>query len=258
MPQQKRFDLVVLILWPIAAALASLFLQANFFYAIILFFLAPSIYLSYRHPKFIRKSLIVSFVPIPFLVVVEWIAGATGQWIFPISVFSSRLFGFVPFDVFLWYFVWIFYIVMFYEYFIDEHCRRIFSSRRLKYAFIAFLCIFCYFLLQLFVTGTFIKVPYFYLWWGIIFGIIPIIIFLFRFPNLVGKLTQATIYFSFVSFLWEMVALRLNHWQFPGPNFIGWVEVGGVRFPFEEFLVWIIQGAAAILVWYEFFDDDRK
>jgi hypothetical protein len=49
----------------------------------------------------------------------------------------------------------------------------------------------------------------------------------------------------------------LGQWSFPG-KFIGWIDLFGVRFPFEEFLIWIVLGAAGVLAWYELFDDRTK
>lgn len=50
----------------------------------------------------------------------------------------------------------------------------------------------------------------------------------------------------------------LGQWTFPGDQFIGWVNMLGVRFPFEELLFWFMLAAIGILSYYEFFDDNRK
>jgi hypothetical protein len=131
------------------------------------------------------------------------------------------------------------------------------ANRKIRWILVGFTLLFVAFLIYL-ASGISVQIPYFYLIFGIIFAIIPIALVLLDFPNLFVKFAKITVYFSFSSFLWEIVALRLHQWTFPGTSFIGWLEIFNVRFPFEEFLIWIVLGAAGILSWYEFFDDDRK
>ena len=163
-------------------------LKVDFFMATILFFAIPAIYISFWHRKFIKKALIVSAAALPFTLIVEYIMGVTGQWVFPSSIFNSRLFGFTAYEVFFWYFAWIYFIVMFYEYFLEEKCTHKLSSPRLKYVFFAFVALVGLFLAKMAITGSFVAIPYFYLIWGITFGIIPIILVLLKFPNLFTKL----------------------------------------------------------------------
>lgn len=256
--RRKKIDLILIILWPIIASIASFLLQTNFLESIILFLVIPSLYLSLRNKEFIKKSFIFSLAALPILVVIGYVSVKTGTWFFPVSVFNYRLFGVIAFEEWIWFISWVYFISMFYEYFLDEKCTHKFTNPRLKYPVIAFLCLLIIFLGTLFFTGTFLKIPYFYLLFGIVFAVLPIIFVFLKLPNLLTKFAEATLYFSFMSFLWELVAIPLGHWSFPGNSFIGWVQVFGVSFPFEEFFIWILLGAAGILSWYEFFDDDKK
>ena len=61
--------------------------------------------------------------------------------------------------------------------------------------------------------------------------------------------------FFFLSF--ELTALKLDQWRFPGEN-IGHVQLFGLLFPFEEFIFWIVFGTPIILSYYELFVDDDK
>jgi len=61
-----------------------------------------------------------------------------------------------------------------------------------------------------------------------------------------------------LSFTYELTALHLGLWSFPGEHFIGWVDILGYRFPFEEFFFFIVLASIAGLAYYEFFDDDQK
>ena len=68
----------------------------------------------------------------------------------------------------------------------------------------------------------------------------------------------AAVYFGLLSLIWELVAVPLKQWSFPGTQFIGWIDLFGVRFPFEEFFGWVVLFAVSILSYYELFDEECK
>ena len=88
--------------------------------------------------------------------------------------------------------------------------------------------------------------------------LIPLLISLFKFPNLSKKFFLAGSYFFFFAFVYELTALKLGWWKFIGNDFIGWVSIFKLSFPFEELFFWFLLLAMAILSYYEFFDDDGK
>ncbi len=114
------------------------------------------------------------------------------------------------------------------------------------------------FFAALIIKPSLLVIPYAYLWIGIVFALLPTITFLSFFPRLLSKYVKTASYFFLLSILFELTGLQLNQWNFPGSNFIGWVELFGRRFPFEEFFFWFVMTAIAVLCYYEFFDDDRK
>ena len=61
-----------------------------------------------------------------------------------------------------------------------------------------------------------------------------------------------------MNFIYDIAALKLGWWTFPGTEFIGWISIAGVSFPIEEFIFWIILFALGVLSYYEYFDDDEK
>jgi hypothetical protein len=102
------------------------------------------------------------------------------------------------------------------------------------------------------------TIRYAYLWLGLILGLIPSGIFIYFFPQVIGKYAKTTAYFFLIYFLFEITGLELSQWSFPGVNFVGWMEIGKYRFPIEEFFIWMILTTIAVLSYFEFFDDDRK
>lgn len=87
-------------------------------------------------------------------------------------------------------------------------------------------------------------------------ALLPFLFALLRFPDLYNALLIIGVYFAYLSFIYEVTALSLGQWTFPAANqFIGFVHVGGVTFPIEEFLFWIILGSLATLTYYRYFGE---
>ena len=80
---------------------------------------------------------------------------------------------------------------------------------------------------------------------------------MFRRPKLFGKFFLTGVYFFYLTFVYEVIALKLGWWNFPASDYIGWISIMGIKFPFEEFLFWLVLIAMASLSYYEFFDDDE-
>jgi hypothetical protein len=167
----RRFDLALFIVWPIVASLLTVLLRANLLVSTILFLILPSAYLSFRRPEFVRKALIFSCVSTPIFIVADYIAGTTGAWAFPFSVFGRRLFGVTPFEAVIWMAAWTYCVIIFYEYFLDKDCTDTRTHKALKILFAVLTLIFLIFLATVSITGAFVTIPYFYLVFGMCFAL---------------------------------------------------------------------------------------
>ncbi len=98
---------------------------------------------------------------------------------------------------------------------------------------------------------------YAYLVIGSLFGVPPLIVVIWRKPELLIKFVKASMFLIFLFLSFEITALKLDQWRFPG-EYIGYVSLFGVTFPLEEFFFWIVMSTAISLVYYEFFVDDEK
>lgn len=164
--------------------------------------------------------------------------------------------------------MWILYIVIFYEHFLDKQQKRsIFSffstkneaiTKPMEYFALFLFALLLFFIFFAFFSPTYLRVDYSYLALGTIFGIIPLSVFLFKFPNFSVRFSKATLYFIFLAFVIEYVGLKLNHWTFPGTHFVGMANFFGFLIPYEEIMIYFILSTPAILSYYEFFDDDRR
>ena len=257
---KKRYDLFFIVLWPIVASLFSFFLTLNNLFAIFLFLGIPSVYLSFKGRKYVRKVFLFALITsVPAMIAIDYIAELNGSWFFyDDTIFPFKIFNVVTIEVVLWAFLSIFFILMFYEYFVEEHKEQPrFYRARMKY-YMSFV-IFCFALFILFLYGGFsFNIPYFYLFWGIILLLLPFSIHALNYPKTTTKFFFVLAYFFYFNFIYEIAALKLNWWGFPGKEFIGWINLFGVSFPIEELLFWMILFVLSILSLFEYFDDDEK
>jgi len=251
--KKRQVDLVLILVWPIIASFLSFLFKVNFLGATIFFLILPSIYLSLRDRKCVARAAIFSLVSMPFAFALEYLAVKNGAWYFPKSIFSMRIFDTIILEVLLWHFVWIYLVIIYYEYFLDKDAHTQLGSPRLKYPLFSFMAVFILILFSAIYTLP-VRIPYFYLILGIVMVAIPIIVVLFEFPKLLAKFTKVTLYFSYLYLTMDVTEIALGHWYYPG-QFIGWFELFGQRLPAEELIFWIILGAAAILSWYQYFDE---
>ncbi len=256
---KNKIDLILLILFPIFASVLSFMFKANAFESIILFLVLPSLYLSIRVPQHIKKSLIFSVIlGVPTIIWTDYIAHLNRQWLIPESIFPFRLFSYVTIEVIIWAIAMMYLPTMFYEYFLDKKTSKGLSFLRSSIFVVLILIAFSAFAVLFFWFPDLLRIPYFYLFFGLIIVLLPILIEFFRRPNIFSRLCRAGSYFFFLTFLYEITGLKLGWWDFPGPQLIGWVSILGVRFPFEELFFWIMLFAMAWLSYYEFFLDDEK
>lgn len=71
------------------------------------------------------------------------------------------------------------------------------------------------------------------------------------------KFIKTGAFFFMVFLIYELTAIKLGQWHFQG-QYIGWVELMGLRFPFEELLFWMGLSGFVVLSLYEGFVDNDK
>ncbi len=252
--KKKKIDLFVLVLFPIIASIISLLFKVNFITGILLFFGIPSIYLSIKSKNLIKKTAIVAAIFSIFLLLLDYWATINKAWLAD-SMFPFKIFGIYAIEMILWQFLFAYFIIIFYEYFFDKGKNEI-PKQNLKYFFMLIIVLFLLIVLQ--VISHIEIINYFYLWIGIILILVPIVIWFFFFQKPILKFIKAGAYFFVVYLIYELTALKLQHWTFPGNKFIGWVTLFNLSFPIEELIFWMALGIVGGLILYEFFADDKK
>ena len=173
-------------------------------------------------------------------------------------VIPLRLFGVVPiFELVVWTYLMSLFYLLFYESFLDQHITKKIWKPRMKYLTLMLLTLFLIFTLVIYKFQAPV-IPYFYLIFGIIFILLPVLFEIFAYPKVFSRFAAAAAYFFYFSLIYEVTALKLNWWTFPGEEFIGWVSLFGVSFPFEELFFWMVLTAFAVLSMYEWYCDNEK
>lgn len=257
----KSVETLTLVLIPFIALIISVFFNLNALWSVFLFLVIPSIYLAYLKPNSVIKSAFFSLFTVPVLLIIDYISHIKGQWIVPYTSFGFKIFGQVPVEDLLWVFFLTFATIMFYEYYLDTQKKRkeIFTKRFLSLATAFVIVPILWFVIGFNLSRVVFEIPYFYLLWGTAGILLPLLLTIFKFPHLFSKFVWVGLYFFYLTFMYEITALYLGWWYFPeGSQFIGWVNLMGLKFPLEEFGFWLVLCAMATVAWYEYWDDDSK
>jgi len=239
------------------ASLICFQIKATFFVGTFIFLATPSVFLSLFHRKYVNKLLIAALASIPLGGFVDYIMEQTGGWFAPYSVFGNfKLFHYIIPDLVIWFFFYVYFVLIYYESFIHKKKKVKLYYPHMKYFLLGMVLLIAIFVWTNAFNPALLKIDYFYIKFGIFFCIIPITLVLAKFPKFWAKFFQTGTYFFYFSSIYEFTGLVLNQWTFPGKNqYIGFIQILSYRIPFEEFFVWILLGALAILSFYEFFDD---
>lgn len=254
-----NIDGFVLFLLPLLSAAIVFLCRINFFESILLFLGLPALYLSVRAPRYAAKTFVFSFISaVPLMIILEYVGGLSFAWGFPPSVFSYHILGRVNLEVVLWAFLNIYSVVIFYEYIFERHHKVPIWNKRM-WTLVRYLLIWIILFGLLYsVYGGNIAIPYFYFLFGCAVFIFPVFMTWLKYPRILHKILYVLLYFSYLSFVYEILALKNGWWFFPGSQFIGYITVLGVTFPIEEFIFWIILFAPAVVGAFEYLDDDRR
>lgn len=253
-----RTDFIVVVGMVLVFIPLVLLFNVRFLTSTFLFFGIPAVFLLIRKPKQVKRLLATLTGGMIFAFIVDFLAEINGAWSWAPEgqlLFPNKLFGLVPIDVLIWYFLWILLTVVYYDHFF-EHDRSERVSKAFKTISIVLFLVLIGIVMAFYLNQNILIFPYAYLFIGV-FSAIPFFYLIFKKPHLVGKLLKAGIFSTFLFLSFELTALYLDQWRFPG-EYIGHVQLLGLQFPFEEFVFWILLGTPIILSYYELFIDDGR
>lgn len=255
--KQRTRDLFVVIGLVLLAIPITIFGHVNFLVSTLLFFGLPSAYLIYRCPRNLKKATLAGLllgVVLGFSF--DFIAEFNNAWGWATDfALPAHFFGVVSLDVLVWFFFWTFLVVAYYEYFI-EHDRSSKISPRAKWVLFAGVLIAALVIAVWKLAPHLLTLTYAYAQLGAVTFIICAVL-LIKNPRLIYKTLRLIPFFAFIYLAYEITALYMNLWTFPGA-YLGEITIGALAFPLEEFVVWILASSTIVAVYYEFCIDDYK
>jgi hypothetical protein len=255
MRNKKDFRVIVILI--ILAALAVFHLKLEYLPTVILFFGIPSLYISIRNKKIIKKPLeFAVLISLPAVFVFDYLAHINNVW-YESSTIGIRILNTFPIDTFIWSILYIYFIIMFYEHFFDNTRTNLKFSKKIKFLIYHLAILLFVFSIILKLSPGLLEINYLYIKLIICLFLIPITVILGKYPKLIKKISIQGAIFLVISIIYELLAVYLSQWQFNGTQYIGWIVLLGQRFPFEEFL-WLIFAVPAFICLYEYFADDLK
>lgn len=260
MSYTKKIDIILLIFYPFFATFVSFLFNINFFSSILVFFGVPSLFLSLRAKEYVGHTLIFSLIlAIPLVIVIDYIDHLTRTYLFLYSIFNIRLLGYVTIDIIFWGILFTYFIIIFYRYFFGGHApHKLYVKNTTPLIILLSLLLLIFFILFTFSPNS-LHIPYFYLAYGIVLGVIPLSIVYFLFSEIRYVFVKVGLYFFVFNLLYEISALKLKWWEFPREGeFVGWINFLGISLPFEEFFFWIVLSAPSVLSWYKLFGEERR
>lgn len=246
-----------MILFPLISLILVYNLSLSFPISSFLFYAVPSIYLSIKKPKIIKKSLIFTIIIVG---TISWMlcymAFLDGSWY---SDYSARrlLDGSIPIEDIFFGFWWVYFGVVFWEFFLDHH-KKIIIPQKVKYLIVLLSMALVAFLVLYVSNSKYLNQPFFYLKSGLVLVVLPLLFVLIKYPRMLRKLLIIGLYFFCITFVFEWLGLKLNHWWFPGKNFFAIATLADKSLPWEEILFFFVLGIPGLVCWYEIFADDRK
>lgn len=256
---QRRRNLIVLAAYTLLCIPIIVYFKINFFVTTIILFGVPSVYLIYLKPSNLKKSLIGGLLfGVLWGFSFDFIAELNSAWSWSAHnslLFPDQFLGVVSLDVMVWFFLWVFYIIAFYEYFIEfDHSKKI--SPNFKYSILFGSLTLIGVVVIYWLDPESLHFQYTYLIMGTL-AVLQFIYIMIRRPKLLPKTLKVIPFFFFVYLIFELIAMYLVQWTFPG-QYIGSVSFGGLSFPIEELLFWVIISSGVGVSYHELFVDDGK
>lgn len=165
-----------------------------------------------------------------------------------------RIFGIAPIENLLFAFFNFFWVLCFYEYFVDkDRSKKINSKIKIIVGLYCVLFLLVFFLF--FYNQALITLNYHLL--AVIILFIPGLILFYKNPKIIKKTWLPTFFFAIVFFIYEIVSLLVGSWWWPG-EYLWPIKINGIIFPIDDVLIWYLLSTPVLIAGYEFFVDDNK
>jgi hypothetical protein len=253
MKKKDKIKIVGLLGYVLLACLVVYLWRPVYLVSILIVLLPPSLVNFFWLKESRKKVLFFSAATtLLFALPVELSARLADAW--DVQSVLPRIFGIAPLENLLFAFLNFFWVLSFYEYFIDKD-----RSSKISKWFVRLIFIYCIISLGVFtfyfVDRQLITLSYHEL--ALIILLLPgVILFYFR-PKLLKKVWLPTVFFALVFFVYEVVSLLVGSWWWPGDYLLS-ISILGHTFPLDDVIIWYILSTPVLIAGYEFFADDKK
>lgn len=249
----KRFRLIGLFIYILIACLIVYFTKPVYILSIFIVLVPPAI-TNFLWLKKSRKKILIFSITATFLFAfaIELSSRLANAW--DVQSVLPRIFGIIPLENILFAFLNIFWVLCFYEYFVDKDIT-IKISKKFKYL-IALFCLFSLIIFSIYFYDS-NKIAMNYFFTAIIVLIIPSIIIFNKKPRLFKKIILPMLFFAIVFFVYELVSLKIGSWWWPGEYLLP-IKIFGEVFPLDDVIIWYFLSTMTLIGGYEFFVDDWK
>lgn len=256
--KQKYIDFLVLIVLSVLGLSFAQLMSSTFYgrglVVGIATFLPQIIYLGLRGEKKNWKHIFVATLIFGLLFgfLLEFVNEYTHAYNVVNLTIPFKVFGILPLDNLLGHMFMTMLTIVFYQHFIKEDNSNEISLNLLWISLLMTVAI----ILVVFFARTNPQVlttmayPYFYLGLAAIF---PLVLLVLLKPKYAKNVILIAPYFFFLYFFVEIFAVRFDYWIYPGNNYVGWVELFNLRYPFEELFFWMLLYAPCLVSYYEIF-----
>ena len=249
--QKKR--LAFLAVYIIFACFLVYVWQPVYLVSILVVLVPPTLlnfyWLKHSRYKIFLFSLLTTLL---FAPPVEIMARLANAW--DVQSVLPRLLGVAPLENLIFAFLNFFWVLSFYEYFVDKD-KPGKISKRFRFILLLYSLLFLVVFSLFFVAPGLVAVNYYLL--AVIILIVPGGFIFYSTPKLFKKIWFTTIFFALVFFIYEVVSLLIGSWWWPG-NYLFTVTIGGHIFPLDDVFIWYFLSTPVLIGGYEFFVDDKK
>ncbi len=251
--KKKRQRLIFLFAYVVLACVLVYFWRPVYLVSIILVLVPPAVlnFLWLKKSRF-KILLFSGLTTLLFAPPVEMAARLADAW--DVQSILPRLFGIAPLENILFAFLNFFWVLAFYEYFVDRDLKRR-ISKRFRFIILGYILLFLSVFSIFFIAPNLLAVNYALL--ALIILLVPGVIMFYFNPKLLKKTWLPTVFFALVFFIYEVVSLIIGSWWWPG-EYILPINLAGNVFPLDDVIIWYFLSTPILIGGYEFFVDDNK
>lgn len=253
MSKIKRIKLLSLLAYSLLAIFVVLLIRPPYIVSIALVLVPPSLinwlWLKNSRAKVLLFSLLATWL---FAPPIELMARLANVW--DVASIFPRPFGLIPLENMLFAFLNFFWILSFYEYFIDKD-RKEAINNRLKYLVGLYLVFAATVFGLYYYQKDLVSSNYFRL--AFITLVVPGVIIFWHNPKLLKKTVLPTLFFALIFFVYELASIKIGSWWWPGEYLLP-LNISGRTFPLDDVIIWYFLSPPVLIGGYEFFSDNDK